>query len=152
MYMYTHIFKQTCIPISLYNAIALLLLIYDVSSFYILLYHILICLKIHCHFVWHNLPTKRTVLLGNQDVGQAQATLPETNIAPENGWLEDDRLSSFLLGFRPIFRCKMLVSGNVPNTKSWLKQHAARPRLLHRPQRPPVGQWTFEQRDLRDEM
>ena len=29
------------------------------------------------------------------------STLPETNIAPENGWLEDDR---FLLGW-PIFRC-----------------------------------------------
>ena len=30
-----------------------------------------------------------------------KSTLPETNIAPENGWLEYDR---FLFG-RPIFRC-----------------------------------------------
>ena len=37
-------------------------------------------------------------------------TLPETNISPENGWLEDDR---FLLGFGPIFRCELLVSGRV---------------------------------------
>ena len=35
--------------------------------------------------------------------------LPETNIAPENGWLEYDR---FLLGW-PIFRCELLVSGSV---------------------------------------
>ena len=32
-------------------------------------------------------------------------TLPETNIAPENGWLEYDR---FLLGW-PIFRGEVLV-------------------------------------------
>ena len=31
----------------------------------------------------------------------AKPTLPETNIAPENGWLEDD---PFLFGIRPIFR------------------------------------------------
>ena len=33
-----------------------------------------------------------------------------STVAPENGWLEDD---PFLLGFRPIFRCKVLVSGRV---------------------------------------
>ena len=36
-------------------------------------------------------------------------TLPETNIAPENGWLEYD---PFLLG-RPIFRGELFVSGRV---------------------------------------
>ena len=36
-------------------------------------------------------------------------TLPETNIAPENGWLE----CYFPIGFRPIFRGKLLVSGRV---------------------------------------
>ena len=34
--------------------------------------------------------------------GSLNITLPETNIAPENGWLEYYR---FLLG-RPIFRCE----------------------------------------------
>ena len=34
-------------------------------------------------------------------------TLPETNIAPENGWLEDE----FVFGARPIFRGELLVSG-----------------------------------------
>ena len=38
-------------------------------------------------------------------------TLPKTNIAPENGWLED---YPFLLG-RPIFRCELLASGGVSN-------------------------------------
>ena len=33
-------------------------------------------------------------------------TLPETNIAPENGWLE----YYFPIGFRPIFRGKLAVS------------------------------------------
>ena len=37
------------------------------------------------------------------------STLPETNIAPENGWLEYDR---FLLGW-PILRGELLVSGRV---------------------------------------
>ena len=37
-------------------------------------------------------------------------TLPETNIAPENGWLEDD---PFLLAVGP-FSGDMLVSGSVP--------------------------------------
>ena len=32
-------------------------------------------------------------------------TLPKTNIAPENGWLED----YFPFGFRPIFKCELLV-------------------------------------------
>ena len=36
-------------------------------------------------------------------------TLPETNIAPENGWLE----YYFPIGFRPIFRGEPLVSGRV---------------------------------------
>ena len=36
-------------------------------------------------------------------------TLPETNITPENAWLEDN----FAIGFRPIFRGKLLVSGRV---------------------------------------
>ena len=36
-------------------------------------------------------------------------TLPETNIAPENGWLEYDR---FLLG-PGLFSVDMLVSGRV---------------------------------------
>ena len=36
-------------------------------------------------------------------------TLPETNIAPENGWLEDD----FPFGAQPIFSCELLVSGRV---------------------------------------
>ena len=36
-------------------------------------------------------------------------TLPKTNIAPKNGWLEYDR---FLLGW-PIFRGELLVSGRV---------------------------------------
>ena len=36
-------------------------------------------------------------------------TLPETNIAPENVWLE----YCFPIGFRPIFRGEPLVSGRV---------------------------------------
>ncbi len=36
-------------------------------------------------------------------------TFPETNIAPENGWMEYDR---FLLGW-PIFRGELLVSESV---------------------------------------
>ena len=36
-------------------------------------------------------------------------TLPKTNMAPENGWLEDE----FLFGFRPIFTDELLVSGRV---------------------------------------
>ena len=36
-------------------------------------------------------------------------TIPEANLAPENGWLEDDR---FLLGF-VLFSGVMLVSGRV---------------------------------------
>ncbi len=38
-------------------------------------------------------------------------TLPETNskFAPENGWLE----YQFPFGFRPIFRCYVIVSGRV---------------------------------------
>ena len=36
-------------------------------------------------------------------------TLPQTNITPENAWLEDN----FPIGFRPIFRGKLLVSGRV---------------------------------------
>ena len=39
-----------------------------------------------------------------------RTTLPETNIAPENWWLEDDR---FLLGKETIFRGEMLVLGSV---------------------------------------
>ena len=39
----------------------------------------------------------------------ATITLPETNIAPKNGWLE----YYFPFGFRPIFRCKRLVLGRV---------------------------------------
>ena len=39
-------------------------------------------------------------------------TLPETNIAPENGWLEICWNTSFFLG-RLIFRCELLVSGRV---------------------------------------
>ena len=35
-------------------------------------------------------------------------TLPETNLAPENGWLEDFLVSFW--GKRPIFRCEMAVS------------------------------------------
>ena len=35
--------------------------------------------------------------------------LPKTSITPENGWLEYDRF----LSVRPIFRCKLLVSGRV---------------------------------------
>ena len=36
--------------------------------------------------------------------------LPETNIAPENGWLEDE----FPFGFPPIFRCYVsFMEGNV---------------------------------------
>ena len=38
----------------------------------------------------------------------SQSTLPETNIAPENQWLQDE--THFVL---PIFRCKKLVSGSV---------------------------------------
>ena len=34
-------------------------------------------------------------------------TLPETNMAPESGWLEDE----FPFGFRPIFRGELLVLG-----------------------------------------
>ena len=45
-------------------------------------------------------------------------TLPETNIASENGWLEYDR---FLLGW-PIFRDKLLVSGRVSVQKKMTKQ------------------------------
>ena len=40
-------------------------------------------------------------------------TLPETNIAPENGWLEYDR---FLLGWS-IFRDELLVSGRVDHQR-----------------------------------
>ena len=36
-------------------------------------------------------------------------TIPETDIAPENEWLEDE----FPLGFRPIFRDELLVFGRV---------------------------------------
>ena len=36
-------------------------------------------------------------------------TLPETNIAPRNGWLE----YYFPIGFRPFFRGELLVSGRV---------------------------------------
>ena len=36
-------------------------------------------------------------------------TLPETNIAPENGWLEDD----VPFGARPIFRGELLNFGGV---------------------------------------
>ena len=36
-------------------------------------------------------------------------TLPETNIAPENGWLEEE----FPFGARPIFRGELLASGRV---------------------------------------
>ena len=48
-------------------------------------------------------------------------TLPETNIAPENRWLE----YYFPIGFRPIFRCKSLVSGRVkmdlsPDFPRWI--------------------------------
>ena len=35
-----------------------------------------------------------------------KSTLPETNTAPKNGWLE----YYFPIGFRPIFRCELLVS------------------------------------------
>ena len=42
-------------------------------------------------------------------------TLPETNIAPKNGWLE----YYFPIGFRPIFRGELLVSGRV-HLHSWL--------------------------------
>ena len=49
--------------------------------------------------VW--LPPKRWVL--------GSDTLPETNLAPENGWLEDD---PFLLGFGP-FSGALLVLGRV---------------------------------------
>ena len=42
-------------------------------------------------------------------------TLPETNIAPESGWLESDR---FLLGW-PIFRGELLVSGSVGLSWHW---------------------------------
>ena len=38
---------------------------------------------------------------------RAHTTLPETNIAPENGWLA---LVSFPFGARPIFRGKLAVS------------------------------------------
>ena len=43
-----------------------------------------------------------------------EITLPETNIAPENGWLEYDR---FLLGW-PIFRGELLVSGRLHKKSS----------------------------------
>ena len=36
-------------------------------------------------------------------------TLPETNMAPESGWLEDE----FPFGSRPIFRGELLVFGSV---------------------------------------
>ncbi len=39
----------------------------------------------------------------------SRIALPETNIAPENGWLEDD---PFLLGWL-MFRGELLVSGSV---------------------------------------
>ena len=38
-----------------------------------------------------------------------RVTLPKTNIAPTNGWLE----YYFPIGFRPIFRGEPLVSGRV---------------------------------------
>ena len=37
-------------------------------------------------------------------------TLPETNMAPESGWLEDE---AFLLGFTLFSGAKMLVLGRV---------------------------------------
>ncbi len=37
-------------------------------------------------------------------------TLPETNMAPENWWFEDDHFLS-----RPIFRCELLVLGSLIN-------------------------------------
>ncbi len=36
-------------------------------------------------------------------------TLRDTNMAPEDIWLEDE----FPFGARPIFRCKLLVSGRL---------------------------------------
>ena len=37
-------------------------------------------------------------------------SLKPADIAPENGWLEDD---SFPFAIRPLFRCELLVSGRV---------------------------------------
>ena len=47
--------------------------------------------------------------------------VPETNIAPESGWLEYDR---FLLGW-PIFRGELLVSRGVPQKQNgkWCHHH-----------------------------
>ena len=57
-------------------------------------------------YVWQILPTFK---VRNSARGSIANTLHETNIAPENGWLEDD---PFLLGW-PIFRCELSVSGRV---------------------------------------
>ena len=51
-------------------------------------------------------------------LNSATSTLPKTNIAPENGWLEFGRWNSFLLG-RPIFRGELLVSGRVWTKKPY---------------------------------
>ena len=49
----------------------------------------------------------------NARIPPQKYTLPETNMfAPEHGCLE--YYSYFPFGFRPIFRCELLVSGSVP--------------------------------------
>ena len=50
------------------------------------------------------------VVVGGPLPGISRVTLPETNIAPENEWLEDD---PFLLVFGLFSGAKMLVSGRV---------------------------------------
>ena len=55
-------------------------------------------------------PSNEIGLVSHRIHGTGIFTLPETNMAPENGWLEYDR---FLLGW-PIFRGELLVLGSVP--------------------------------------
>ena len=56
--------------------------------------------------VWKPTQLDRRV---NAAIKSHGVTRPETNIAPENGWLE----YCFPFGARPIFRCELPVLGRV---------------------------------------
>ena len=49
------------------------------------------------------------LVVRSQSMSGGPVSLPETNIAPENGWLE----YQFAFGAQRIFRCELLVSGSV---------------------------------------
>ena len=64
------------------------------------------------------IPNHQVGILLAHRLNSATSTLPKTNIAPENGWLEFGRWNLFLLG-RPIFRGELLVSGRVWTKKPY---------------------------------